>query len=178
MSSRTQREGDHPTRPIFTMEPRSASHAEELFPVLSDPHIYEFLDEDPPASVTALRERLARSESRRSPDGSEHWLNWLVRDEVGAVAGQVQTTIFPDSTANVAYLFARSHWGRGVAFSAVERMLQTVREAFVVTTFYVVLEHENHRSKRLAQRLGFKAASLEDAANKKLSATEIMMSRS
>ena len=178
MSSGTQRDGDHPTRAIFTMEPRSTSHAEELFPVLSDPHIYEFLDESPPESITALRERLARSESRLSPDGSEHWLNWVVRDELGAVAGQVQTTIFPDFTANVAYVFARSHWGRGVAFSAVERMLQTVRDAFVVTTFYVVLEHENHRSKRLAERLGFKAASLEDATDKQLSATEIMMSRS
>ena len=178
MSNRTQTDGKHLTHPIFTIEPRSTSHAEELFPVLSDPHIYEFLDEDPPASIAALRERLARSESRRSPDGSEHWLNWVVRDEVGAVAGQIQTTVFPDATANVAYVFARSHWGRGIAFSAVERMLQTVREAFVVATFYVVFEHENHRSKRLAARLGFEAASLEDAANKKLSETEIMMSRS
>ena len=159
------------------MEPRNASHAEALFPVLSDPHLYEFLDEQPPASVAALRERFAKSQSQRSPDGSEHWLNWVVRDEAGVVAGQIQATLFPDTTANVAYVFARSHWGRCIAFLSVEQMLKTMRETFLVGTFYVVLERENHRSKRLAERLGFKAASLEAAATKKLLDTEIMMSR-
>jgi hypothetical protein len=49
-----------------------------MFAVLCDPAIYEF-ENEPPPSVEWLRARFAKLESRRSPDGEEQWLNWVVR---------------------------------------------------------------------------------------------------
>lgn len=58
----------------LTLEPQCAAHAAAMFAVLSDPAIYEY-ENAPPASVDALRARYAFLEGRRSPDGSQQWLN-------------------------------------------------------------------------------------------------------
>src|SRR6185369_10865152 len=50
-------------KPHVTLEPRSMAHAGELFPVLAEAALYEFIDEEPPKSIEALRQKLARSES-------------------------------------------------------------------------------------------------------------------
>ena len=53
-----------------------------MFRVLSDPAIYEF-ENEPPESVERLRARYAYLEARRSPDGSQQWLNWVLRLRAG-----------------------------------------------------------------------------------------------
>jgi [ribosomal protein S5]-alanine N-acetyltransferase len=139
----------------LTLEPRLGAHADELFGLLSDPQLYAYLDEAPPASVEALRDKWARSESRKSPDGTQHWLNWIVRDDDGRAAGYVQTTVFPNREANVAYVLGRAHEGKGLATRAVRRMLDDVAAAFDVDRFVITVDHRNERSIRLAERLGF-----------------------
>ena len=67
----------------LTLEPLTVRHADEMFAVLGDPAIYEY-ENEPPASLDALRRRYAALESRRSPDGSEGWLNWVIRLPSGA----------------------------------------------------------------------------------------------
>ena len=151
------------------------AHAEELFDVLREPGLYEFLDEEPPPSVESLRQKLARSESRKSPDGSEHWLNWIVRDERGRMAGYVQATLFPDGEANIAYVLGSSHWGRGLAYRAVDEMLRLVAVEFGVNVFHVRTERANLRSIRLAERLGFSAATSGESARKGIPPGEILM---
>ncbi|MBC7954847.1 MAG: GNAT family N-acetyltransferase [Cytophagales bacterium] len=162
---------------VVTLEPRTRAHAEELFPVLSEARLYDFLDERPPHSVDALRERLARSESRKSPDGSEHWLNWVVRDATGQAAGYVQATVMATLETNVAYFIGSAHWGRGVAYAAVGQMLRLVEAEFGAKRFFVVVERENVRSIRLAARLGFLPASPEQPVERAISPTEILMER-
>ncbi len=163
--------------PAFTLEPRSVAHAEELFGVLSDPALYRYLDEDPPASVEALRQRLSRSESRKSPDGSEHWLNWVVRDEFRQVVGYVQTTVHPNLEANVAYVIGTAYRGRGFACRAVEQMLGVVAAEFGARSFLLRSERENHRSLRLAERLGFVPVSAKVAAAKGVLESEVLLER-
>ena len=55
----------------LALVPQTAAHAGEMFVVLSDPAIYEH-ENEPPASVEALRNRFAMLESRQSADGQEH----------------------------------------------------------------------------------------------------------
>lgn len=143
--------------------------------MLSDPAIYRHLDEDPPPSIDALKLRFARSESLKSPDGSEDWLNWVVRDESQRIVGVVQTTIFANGDANVAYVFGSAHWGRNLAFLATEQMLNKVLAEFEVKRFIVTIERENERSIRLAERLGFVRANVAASVAKKILASEILM---
>jgi [ribosomal protein S5]-alanine N-acetyltransferase len=160
-----------------TLEPRTTAHAEELFAILSEQKLYEFLDEEPPQSVEALRQILARSESGKSPDGTEHWLNWVVRDASQQVIGYVQTTIFANGEANVAYVIGSAHWGRGLAHRAVEQMMRIVAAEFGVKTFFIRTERENVRSIRLAERLGFLPVTAAVSTQKNVGMSELLMRR-
>ena len=105
------------------LEPQVVAHAEEVFLVLSDPAIYEF-ENCPPISAASLSERFARLESRTSGDGTEHWLNWVVRVRSGALAGYTQATVQADGYAYIAYELASNFWRRGIGGDAVAAMLR------------------------------------------------------
>ena len=59
--------------PHVTLEEQTAAHAEALFPLLVHPEVAAFTNA--PADLDAFRARLARLETRASPDGRERWLN-------------------------------------------------------------------------------------------------------
>jgi len=104
--------------PRLCLEPQIAAHAVEMFAVLSDPAIYEF-ENAPPASVEWLRQRFSRLETRRSPDGSEHWLNWVVRLPSSGLVGYVQATVSAGANAAIAYELSSRYWGMGLGREAV-----------------------------------------------------------
>lgn len=141
----------------LTLEPQTVDHAEEIFVVLSDPAIYEY-ENEPPASVEWLRARFARLESRRSPDGLEQWLNWVIRLPTSELIGYVQATVGSNRRAAIAYELASAYWGRGLASQAVQAMIGELAESYEVRELAAVFKCENHRSQRLLERLGFKLA--------------------
>src|SRR5215467_11493726 len=147
----------------LSLEPQTALHAEEMFVLLSDPAIYEY-ENEPPRSLAWLRERFAKLESRRSADGREQWLNWVIRLPTSELIGYVQATVRADGRAGIAYELASAHWGRGLAYQAVQAMIAE-------------LKGENWRSRRLLERLGFAIASAELCAAHELEPGEIMMLR-
>jgi len=85
------------------LEPQVAAHAAEMFRVLSEPALYEF-ENAPPTSAEVLHERFTKLESRRSPDGRQQWLNWVMRLRGDGLVGFVQATVFPDRSAGIAYV--------------------------------------------------------------------------
>jgi [ribosomal protein S5]-alanine N-acetyltransferase len=159
----------------FTMEERKVAHAAELFEVLREPALYEFLEEAPPRSVEELAQKLARSESRLSPDGKEHWLNWVVRVESGTMAGYVQATVEQNKEVNLAYVLSRRYHGHGIATSAVQRVIEIVETQYEATTFFVVAESANVASVKLAQRLGFAFASPAVTAMRRGTQTDVVL---
>jgi ribosomal-protein-alanine N-acetyltransferase len=147
-----------------TLEPQVAGHAAELFAVLDDAEVFRYIDAVyRPVSEDALRRRLARLESRKSPDGTEHWLNWVVRNGAGIVVGYVQATVFPAGTAEVAYVLGREHWRKGYGVAAVSAMLADLVETYGVTRALATLDPDNAASLALLTRMGFEFVA-EDAA--------------
>src|SRR3990172_3184843 len=115
----------------LSLEPQVATHAEEMFGVLSDPAIYEYEDEPPP-SVVWLRERFTKLETRRSADGREQWLNWVLRLPSSELIGYVQATVYSDGWASIAYVLASRFWGRGLAREAVQAMISDLVQQYEV----------------------------------------------
>ena len=141
----------------LTLEPQLAAHAVEMFEVLSDPAIYEF-ENSPPVSAAWLAERFAMLESRVSPDGAQHWLNWVIRLPTGALAGYVQATIAQDHTAQIAYELGSQFWRQRIGSTAVRAMLAELAAAYGVHTFTATLKERNYRSLALLRSLGFERA--------------------
>src|SRR5213593_1499119 len=142
----------------LTLEPQIASHADQMFDVLSDPAIYEY-ENKPPESLEWLRERFGKLESRRSSDGKEQWLNWVIRLPTSELAGYVQAAVHADRRAAIGYELSSAHWGRGVARQAVQAVMSELAEHYHVNRVTAVLKRENQRSLRLLERLGFALAS-------------------
>jgi RimJ/RimL family protein N-acetyltransferase len=105
------------------LEPLVAAHADEMFAPMSAAAIYAYIPEQPPVSVSALRQRYQQLERGHSASGRERWLNWIVRLGSGQCAGYVQATVHPGSTADFAFVFAPEHWGRGYGREAVRAVL-------------------------------------------------------
>jgi RimJ/RimL family protein N-acetyltransferase len=157
-----------------TLEPQTVAHAEQMFVTLSDPAIYDY-ENKPPPSVEWLRERFAKLESRRSSDGKEEWLNWVIRLPTSELAGYVQATVYGDGRAAIAYELSSAYWGRGLARQAVRALLVELAEHYHVNCVTAVFKRENQRSRRLLERLGFTLASSELHAKHGIEPGELLM---
>jgi RimJ/RimL family protein N-acetyltransferase len=143
------------TTSVVTLEAQVEAHAAEMFALLQDPTIYEYIEDTPPVSLQWLSERFRRLETRRSPDGGELWLNWVIRHGEGELVGYVQATVGSDRHADIAYVVASRFWRRHLAHQACTLMLDLLHTAFAVHTAYAVTHEDNLRSQRLLSRLGF-----------------------
>ena len=161
----------------LTLEPLRTSHAEAMFDVLGDEAIYRYLDYSPPPSVQYLRDVYARLEARRSPDGSEAWLNWVIRPRGQPLVGYVQATISSNRSAHVAYVLASKYWGHGYAHGAMLAMLEHLASAYDVERCRATVEVENQRSIRLLERLDFRLATERELQGVQLSTSERMFVR-
>lgn len=148
---------------IGTLEPQVEAHAAQMYEVLRDPAIYEF-EGEPPPSVDALEAGFRRKEMRRSTDGTEIWLNWVVRLSSGELAGYVQATVLPDGSSYVGYEFASRHWRRGIATASLHAMFDELAAGYGVRLLVAVLKSANYRSLGLLTKLGFHRATPAQAA--------------
>ena len=133
--------------------PLEREHAESLFSVLSDATLYEHTGGVPPASVAELRVRYARLEARRSPDGAELWLNWVLRETAtGMSVGCVQVTVTA-RYADLAWVVGTSWQRRGYATEAARALIVWLRCAGVKVVRAKI--HPMHTaSQRVATNVG------------------------
>ena len=137
-----------------------ASHADAMFVVLSDPALYEY-ENQAPLSVAGLRERFLALESRQSRDGSQQWLNWVIKLPTQELIGYVQATIVQNSPCAVAYELHSKYWGQGLASQSVRAVIAHLVDRYQVDQLCAVLKQENHRSMRLLQRMSFSRATAQ-----------------
>ncbi len=156
------------------LEPQISGHADEMFSVLSDPAIYEY-ENVPPKSVEWLRSRFEKLESRKSLDGTEQWLNWVIRLPTNELIGYVQATVKSDGSAFVDYELSSAFWGRGLASEAVGAMISELTAFYKVKSCLASFKKKNIRSLRLLERLGFVPGNAEQRAEYEVESDETLM---
>jgi RimJ/RimL family protein N-acetyltransferase len=126
-----------------------------MFEVLADPRLYTFTSDRPPSSIEALADVYARRETRRSPDGSELWLNWLLYEvNLQRPVGYVQASVTP-THADVAWVVSM-HWqGNGYASEAAKAMIGWLREVGV-HHFRACIHPDHNASQRVAMSIGMR----------------------
>ena len=142
--------------PRLVLEPLEPRHASVLFEELQSPLLYEFTEDKPPQNVEVLRDRYTVLARRRSPDGTETWLNWVVWSlPEKCYVGYVQATIAEGGSASIAYVFFADFWGRGYAREAVQSMLNHLFASRNCHEFRASVDQRNRRSIALLEHLGF-----------------------
>lgn len=123
--------------------------------VYCDPEVMSLIPGGALADATAVRAELARHVRRNT-----FWA--VVERETGRVVGEVGLGVFaPTGDAELGYSFARQYWGRGYAAEAAAACLAAALER--VPTVVAVVDAENERSLRLAERLGMTRIDTIDA---------------
>ena len=103
------------------LEPIRQDHAVLLFAPLSDAQLYALMPEEPSKSLEALQKRYAFLQAGKSPDGTEHWLNWTMFDRTDTPVGTFQATVRDDTPSDIAYIVFKAHWRQGIASEAGEQ---------------------------------------------------------
>ena len=162
----------------FTLEPIRVSHAKGLFPVLSEPGLYQFIENPAPKTEEDLEHRFKRWEAGASPDGSELWLNWAIRLDNQELVGHVQATVLSGATAWVAYMLSQRHWGKGLGRAATSLMIEHLISQRRCKTLLACVERANQRSIALLQALSFvQGAPAEHAARQLLDSEALFVYR-
>ena len=134
-------------------------HAEEMAELLDDPGLHVFIG-GVPASLPDLRERYERQASGRSPDGSQHWLNWVMRRREDQQAlGTVQATVTQEGrslSAEVAWVVAARHQRHGYAREAAGVMVAWLW-GHGVARVVAHVHPDNRASQRVAAAVGLTA---------------------
>ncbi|MDD9939652.1 MAG: GNAT family N-acetyltransferase [Myxococcales bacterium] len=150
-------------RPSFctvrlTAQPVVKQHAAVMAEVLRDPLTYRFLEEGPP-SVSKLERQYEFLAGGKSPDGTEHWLTWILipKDQTTPI-GFVQATVREPDTVHVAYLLAPAAWRKGYGYEAVSGMLEVVFARYDVARAVAEMDTRNVASIGLVEALGFRHA--------------------
>lgn len=139
--------------------------AAEAAAAFADPRLHEFTG-GRPATPAQLRVRYIAQVTGSSPDGSQGWLNWTVRDESWAVVGTVQATLqlvtgrpprprgdHPSLEAELAWVVAVPAQGLGYAREAVGAVVEWLSTQGVAS-YLAHIHPTHHASAAVAAALG------------------------
>jgi RimJ/RimL family protein N-acetyltransferase len=143
------------------LEPVRVNHAAEVARAFADAGLHTFTGGEP-ATEEEWRARLVRRVVGHSPDGSETWLNWMVRRrDTGELVGVMQATVRNpaagdadgDEVAEIGWTVATAHQHRGYAREAATAMVEEVRR-HGVRRFIAHIHPGHHASMGVARALG------------------------
>jgi len=125
-----------------------------MFGVLNDSELYTYIGGNPILSLEDLEKRFISLESRKSPDGKDYWLNWVIVNEINELIGYIQATI-KESTAFIAWVvgkrWQRKKYGKKAAYLVIMWLNKIGCKEIKAS-----INPENESSKRLALSLGFR----------------------
>lgn len=144
-----------PPKESLIIVPLRPEDAEEMFVGLSDEQGYHFIPDEPPATIETLRERYVMLSSGGLPDGSEIWLNWIIRyGNENVASGYTQSTI-TGNDALIGYHVFPAFWRKGIGATSVILTLGEVFARKGVTVARAFVDTRNIASISLLEKLGF-----------------------
>ena len=130
-------------------------HATSVFPAQLDPSIYQFIPAEP-LSLQELIRQYTFLEGAKSPDGAEHWLNWIAfLKDSHTVVGTFQATIPAEGTTSIAYTIFPPFWRQGYATEIGQCLITHIFNTYTPITISAEIDTRNMASIQLVERWGF-----------------------
>jgi [ribosomal protein S5]-alanine N-acetyltransferase len=160
---------DHPeiVTPRLTLEPLTVAHASLLHAGFSDAAMHTLIPTDPQPldAMIARHERILKGPLDRN---DELWRNWAIRlhDAVEPTyVGMVETSVFPNDYAYLAYFIFTPHQRKGFAHEACSAALAHLRATYAIKRVVVEMDTKNTASWKLTESLGGKRVATKPNAD-------------
>jgi ribosomal-protein-alanine N-acetyltransferase len=137
------------------LRPIALCDAQALFAVRGDPEVMRYWDW-PEHKTPADLEEMFRAHIPDSDDGHMHW--WSVAEsEHGPAIGECDLSEIDrhHRRAEVGFLFARTHWGKGYAEEAMRAVIDFAFGPLGLERLWARCHFGNDASVKLLERLGF-----------------------
>lgn len=121
--------------------------------VYCDPEVMRYIPGGALAGFDQVREGLRLYERAQAKRGFSSWA--ITERGTGQPIGDVGFGVFqPTGDIELGYTLARSAWGRGLATEAARACLIAGMKHLDAERIIAVVDRENHRSQRVAERIG------------------------
>jgi [ribosomal protein S5]-alanine N-acetyltransferase len=137
---------------LRTWMPGDAAAVEATF---ADPGVMRFIGTGGPWSAEQTRANIAIMTERYERDGAGIWP--VVLKETGTIVGECGLQPLPNSDdVEIAFLFGKDSWGKGLAFEAASAVLEWGFREHGLRRIVAVVYPANTRSIALINRLGMR----------------------
>ncbi|HEX3454471.1 MAG TPA: GNAT family N-acetyltransferase [Gaiellaceae bacterium] len=127
--------------------------AEPMLAVYGDPEVMRYVPGGALPDFEAVLSTLRGYEEQQARIGFSSWA--LVERETTRVIGDTGFGVFaPTGAVELGYTLARSYWGRGYATEAAAACLQAGLTRLALPRVIALVDIENDRSARVAERIG------------------------
>jgi [ribosomal protein S5]-alanine N-acetyltransferase len=127
--------------------------SEPMLAVYGDPEVMRFIPGGAYSGLGAVRARLTRYAEEHDSRGFSFWA--VVERESGEVVGDAGFGVFRETgDVELGYTLKRDRWGRGYATEASRACLDAGFAHLEPARIVAVVDEENARSFRVAERLG------------------------
>lgn len=137
------------------LRPLALGDAPALFAARSDPQVMRYWDWPEQTSVEQV-EQIIADHFCEVEDGNVLW--WAVAlSEDGPAIGECDLSEIDHhhGRAEVGFLFARAHWGKGYAREAMQAVIGHAFDTMKLERLWARFHAGNDASRRLLERLGF-----------------------
>jgi RimJ/RimL family protein N-acetyltransferase len=139
--------------PRLRLVPAVVENAYELFLLLNDQRLHEHTGGTPQGESEVV-ERLRRGRERRSADGAEVILDWIVRlVPLGEAVGEVTATVTDDGRAELTWLIGRRWQSHGFAVEAAQAMVRVLEAHAGVRRLIARIPARHAAAQRVASHL-------------------------
>jgi ribosomal-protein-alanine N-acetyltransferase len=128
------------------------SDAEAVFEYGGDPQVARFADWPVRTSIDGLAESLLARAARWEDGQDFYWI--ITRSDDDRAIGGISCRVTGDS-AEIGFLLARQHWGKGWATEATKAVVGWARTCPALTRLHATCDAANLASARVLEKAGF-----------------------
>ena len=140
--------------PRLRLVPALAENSYELFLLLNDQRLHDHIG-GTPQGETEVADRLRRGSERRSADGHEVILDWIVRlVPLGEAIGEVTAVVTDDGRAELTWVIGRRWQRHGFAIEATQAAVSLLEAHAGVRCLQAGIPTRHRAAQRVAEHLG------------------------
>ncbi|MBW4684249.1 MAG: GNAT family N-acetyltransferase [Komarekiella atlantica HA4396-MV6] len=139
---------------ILRLEKVTEQHADILYSYMSNPHLYEYLEEPIP-TLMEVKQKFKFAALEKSPDNHTMiWLKWVAISQHQPV-GVVEIGIFDDQYAEIGFTTFVGFQNQGYASVYCSLAIAETQRRFSLFALHASVNEHNLASRKVVEKLGF-----------------------